>query len=50
MHFEYYHDLNPQVTRKGHVHHLVSGGVRSKDGLPLLHPNAYYTLNEIPKK
>jgi len=35
---------------KGHVHHLVSGGVRSKDGLPLLHPNAYYTLNEIPKK
>ena len=35
---------------KGHVHHLVSGGVRSKDGLPLLHPNAYYTLNEIPAK
>ena len=34
---------------KGHVHHLVSGGVRSKGGLPLLHPNAYYTLNEIPK-
>ena len=35
---------------KGHVHHLVSGGIRSKEGLPLLHPNAYYTLNEIPKK
>ena len=35
---------------KGHVHHLSSGGIRSKDGLPLLHPNAYYTLNEIPKK
>ena len=35
---------------KGHVHHLVSGGIRSKDGLPLLHPNAYYTLNEIPNK
>ena len=35
---------------KGHVHHLVSGGIRSKDGLPLLHSNAYYTLNEIPKK
>jgi UDP-2,3-diacylglucosamine pyrophosphatase LpxH len=34
---------------KGHVHHLVSRGVRSKSGLPLLHPNAYYTLNEIPK-
>jgi len=35
---------------KGHVHHLVSSGVRSKDDLPLLHPNAYYTLNEIPAK
>ena len=35
---------------KGHVHHLVSSGVRSKDDLPLLHPNAYYTLNEIPGK
>jgi UDP-2,3-diacylglucosamine pyrophosphatase LpxH len=35
---------------KGHVHHLVSGGVRSRGGLPLLHPNAYYTLNEIPAK
>ena len=34
---------------KGHVQHLRSGGIRSKDGLPLLHPNAYYTLNEIPK-
>jgi len=35
---------------RGHVHHLVSSGIRSKEGLPLLHPNAYYTLNEIPKK
>jgi len=35
---------------KGHVHHLVSSGIRSMDGLPLLHSNAYYTLNEIPKK
>ena len=36
---------------KGHVHHLVSSGVRSKkEGLPLLHANAYYTLNEIPEK
>jgi hypothetical protein len=34
---------------KGHVHHLISKGVRSKTGLPLLHPNAYYTLNEIPR-
>ena len=35
---------------KGHVHHLLSSGMRSKKGLPLLHPNAYYTLNEIPTK
>jgi len=33
---------------KGHVHDLVAKGVRSKGGLPLLHPEAYYTLNEIP--
>ena len=35
---------------RGHVHHLGSSGIRSKEGLPLLHPNVYYTLNEIPKK
>ena len=35
---------------RGQVHHLVSSGIRSKEGFPLLHPNAYYTLNEIPKK
>jgi glucose/arabinose dehydrogenase len=33
---------------KGHVHHLKSAGVRSADGLPLLHSDAYYTLNNIP--
>ena len=33
---------------KGHVHYLKSPGVRSAEGLPLLHPDAYYTLNEIP--
>ncbi len=33
---------------KGHVHYLKSPGVRSTTGLPLLHPDAYYTLNEIP--
>ena len=33
---------------KGHVHYLKSTGVRSADGLPLLHADAYYTLNEIP--
>ena len=34
----------------GHVHELHSNGVRSKTGLPLLHKEAYYTLNTIPKK
>lgn len=34
----------------GHVHELHSDGVRSAEGLPLLHPEAYYTLNFIPKE
>jgi hypothetical protein len=34
---------------KGHVHQLKSPGVRSAEGLPLLHTDAYYTLNNIPK-
>ncbi len=33
---------------KGHVHELRAAGVRSAAGLPLLHAEAYYTLNEIP--
>jgi hypothetical protein len=33
---------------KGHVHHLEAKGVRSTNGSSLWHPNAYYTLNEIP--
>jgi glucose/arabinose dehydrogenase len=33
----------------GHVHELASAGVRSAEGLPLLHKEAYYTLNYIPK-
>ncbi|MCO6459212.1 MAG: hypothetical protein J5I93_28215 [Pirellulaceae bacterium] len=32
----------------GHVHELHLPGVRSKDGLPLLHAEAYYTLNYLP--
>lgn len=35
---------------RGHVHHLKSNGVKSKSGQNLWHPNAYYTLNEIPAK
>jgi glucose/arabinose dehydrogenase len=32
----------------GHVHELHADGVRSADGLPLLHNVAYYTLNYVP--
>ncbi len=31
--------------QEGHVHDLTATGVRSADGQPLLHPQAYYTLN-----
>jgi len=34
----------------GHVHELHAPGVRSATGLPLLHQEAYYTLNFVPKK
>ena len=36
--------------REGHVHELHGDGVRSNAGLPLLHKEAYYTLNYVPKK
>ncbi len=35
---------------RGHVHELYAEGVRSADGLPLLHAQAYYTLNNIPQQ
>ncbi len=31
------------------VHELLAKGVRSTDGEALVHPDAYYTLNRIPK-
>ena len=34
--------------QRGHVHELKAPGIRSSDGLPLLHSEAYYTLNYIP--
>ena len=40
--------LRIQGLVKGHVHHLKSPGVRSAEGQPLLHTDAYYTLNNIP--
>ena len=34
---------------KGHVHEFHLGDMKSNQGLPLLHADAYYTLNEIPE-
>lgn len=34
---------------QGHVHHLKAPGVRSSSTAPLWHPEAFYTLNEIPR-
>jgi glucose/arabinose dehydrogenase len=34
--------------QEGHVHELHLNGVRSAEGLPLLHKEAYYTLNYLP--
>jgi hypothetical protein len=34
---------------RGHVHHLKAPGVKSASGSKLWHPEAFYTLNEIPK-
>jgi hypothetical protein len=36
--------------QEGHIHDLKADGVRSAAGEPLLHPQAYYTLNVIPAK
>ncbi len=33
----------------GHVHELHADGVTNAAGLPLLHPEAYYTLNYLPE-
>ncbi|MGI9474595.1 MAG: DUF7133 domain-containing protein [Rubripirellula sp.] len=33
---------------QGHVHEFDLGSIRSAEGEPLVHENAYYTLNEIP--
>ncbi len=34
---------------RGHVHHLTAKGVKSASAQSLWHPEAWYTLNEIPK-
>ena len=42
--------LRLSALTKGHIHELHLDGVKSSQGQPLLHPVAYYTLNEIPQK
>ncbi|MFT6714633.1 MAG: hypothetical protein ACJAVJ_001921 [Planctomycetota bacterium] len=42
--------LPAPALRQGYVHELEAPGLRALDsGHPLLHPDAYYTLNRIPK-
>jgi glucose/arabinose dehydrogenase len=40
--------LYVQGLKEGHIHDLAVPGVVSDEGQPLLHPQAYYTLNWIP--
>ncbi|WP_417393792.1 hypothetical protein [Gimesia chilikensis] len=42
--------LKVNGLRELYVHELVAAGVKNKAGQSLLHPQAYYTLNKIPKK
>ena len=42
-------ELSCEGLRRGYVHGPHADDVRSKDGLQLLHPEAYYTLNRIPE-
>jgi hypothetical protein len=35
---------------EGNIHELHANGVRSADGLPLLHRETYYTLNYLPRR
>ncbi|MEI8379325.1 MAG: hypothetical protein WCJ09_04295 [Planctomycetota bacterium] len=35
--------------KAGNIHELTAGGLKSAEGLPLLHKEAFYTLNRIPK-
>lgn len=42
--------LSLDKLTKGHVHHLDLSKITSKDGVPLWHPNVYYTLNQLIQK
>jgi hypothetical protein len=41
-------DLRVEGLREGYVHELDVTKLKDKDGKPLLHAQAYYTLNRIP--
>jgi hypothetical protein len=40
--------LHVSQLQEGHIHELQALGLRSADGLPLLHKEAHYTMNYIP--
>jgi hypothetical protein len=42
--------LHVSQLQEGHIHELQAPGLRSLDGLPLLHKEAHYTMNYIPAK
>lgn len=42
--------LGVEGLRAHYVHELRTSGIRSADGEDLAHPNAYYTLNRIPRQ
>lgn len=42
-------DLKINGLREGYVHELDATSLRANDGHPLLHAQAYYTLNRIPE-
>lgn len=37
-----------EELKRGHVHELDLGALRNRQGHPLLHRHAYYTVNEVP--
>lgn len=41
--------LKVRGLRELFVHELWCRGIRDRDGETLLHPDAYYTLNRLPK-
>ena len=42
-------DLKVDNRVQGHVHDFRLPAIRSNEGEPLVHADAYYTLNEIPR-